>query len=427
MSSSLFQSLRLKGYAPATMLDIGANVGHFTAAFSDIFPHCTPTLIEPNPHCLGQLQALPFEIIPAAASDKNGTAEIHLTTEWLESTGASLYRENTPFFRDEVLVKQEIKTFRIDDYFAGRRFDFVKIDVQGGELDVLNGGTDIIRQADYVLIEVAIMEYNAGAPPAEKIFAKLREMGFHCADAVEFHRLGGVMNGALLQMDFLFERNVQRPSQNHQHTPLYQRDPVLNFLKEQKKACSSFSVLDVGASANPWTAEVVDATFDMNPCSVAPTHFHGNLNDTKGWAPVLDHVGRHGKFSYSVCTHTLEDLAYPALGLEMLPRVSEAGYITIPSKFLELIRPEGPYRGYIHHRWIFCLSKGELTLVPKIPLVDYLHLPEEETWRQDVNRMELQIHWRKGIRFAVLNNDYLGPNASAVVQMYAEILTGSDS
>jgi FkbM family methyltransferase len=423
MNSSLFQSLRLKGYAPRTLLDIGANVGEFTRGFLKEFPNCVPTLVEPNPYCIPALKSLPYEIIPVAASDKDGSAEIFLTKEWMQSTGASLYRENTVYFRDEVVVKETVKTACLDHLLKERTFDFVKIDVQGAELDVLNGGTELIRKADYILIEVPVVEYNSGAPPAENIFAKLKEMGFHCAEAVEFHRLGSVMNGNLLQMDFLFERIVQRATQSNCYANA-DRTPVLEFLKEQKAACPDFSVLDIGAAVKPWAAEVLSATFDMNECSTAPIHFLGNLNKHSDWAPILQHVSRHGKFSYSICTHTLEDLANPSLALEMLPLVSEAGFIACPSKYLELIRPEGPWRGFIHHRWIFCLKDGEVVLVPKIPLIEYLAFDNEKSWGQNPDVREVQIIWRKGLRFTVINGDYLGPTSPEVINMYASILAG---
>lgn len=423
MIVSTLKSLRLGGYAPRTLLDVGANLGSFTRVFLGEFPDCTPTLIEPNRHCLSRLKSLPYEIIGAAASCRDGTAEIHLTKDWLESTGASLYRENTAHFRDEVVFTETVDTVRIDSVFEGRKFDFVKIDVQGAELDVLNGGADVIRQADYVLIEIPIVEYNAGAPPPEMLFKKLHDMGFKCTDLTEFHRLSGVMNGALLQIDVLFERSVRRATQNHRYGKFHDHAQVLAFMKSQKAACPDFSVLDVGASALPWTAEVVDATFDMNQCPAAAMHFRGNINSVDDWAPILKHVARNGKFSYSVCSHTLEDVAYPALALDMLPCVSEAGYISVPSKYLELLRIEGPYRGFIHHRWIFCIRNDIIILVPKVSLVDYLPIANEEAWRQDPDRWEVQIHWRKGLRYAILNNDYLGPTAAAVVEMYQDILT----
>ncbi len=206
MIKDTLQALRTDGYAPRTMLDIGAHIGTFTRDFLAVFPDCVPTLIEPNPFCLADLSKLGFEQHAVAASNESGIAEMFLSREWLQSTGASLYRENTAFFRDEVIVKRQVEKARLDDLFGGRRFDFVKIDTQGSELDVILGGTEVLRQADYILVEVSLVEYNIGGARAEAVFATLADLDFHCAEVTDFHRLTGVHNGNLLQMDFLFER-----------------------------------------------------------------------------------------------------------------------------------------------------------------------------------------------------------------------------
>lgn len=206
MLKEVLEALRLQGYAPRTMLDIGAHIGSFTREFLTVFPGCTPTMIEPNPFCLEDLSRLGFEQYAVAVSAESGLAEMFLSREWLQTTGASLYRENTAFFRDEVVVKQQVAKGRLDDLFAGRQFDFVKIDTQGSELDVLIGGPIVLRQADYILVEVSLVEYNIGGARAEAVFGKLAELGFHCTEVAEFHRLAGVHDGNLLQMDFLFAR-----------------------------------------------------------------------------------------------------------------------------------------------------------------------------------------------------------------------------
>src|SRR2546430_2806306 len=131
MKKEVLEGLRLQGYVPRTLPDVGAHIGMFTQAFLDVFPDCVPTLIEPNPFCQANLSKLAFEQHAVAASNESGRAELFLTKEWLQSTGSSLYRENTPFFRDEVVVKREVDKIRIDDLFRGRRFDFFKIDTQG--------------------------------------------------------------------------------------------------------------------------------------------------------------------------------------------------------------------------------------------------------------------------------------------------------
>lgn len=206
MIKDVLKILQLQGYKPRTMLDIGAHIGTFTQEFLDVFPDCVPTLVEPNPFCLADLSKLGFEQHGVAVSHEAGYAEMYLSKEWLQTTGASLYRENTAFFRDDVIVKQRVEKARLDDLFRGRHFDFVKIDTQGSELDVILGGSAVLRQADYILVEVSLVEYNLGGARAEPIFAKLTELGFHCTEVADFHRLANVHDGNLLQMDFLFER-----------------------------------------------------------------------------------------------------------------------------------------------------------------------------------------------------------------------------
>ena len=206
MNRQVLEDLRQQGYAPKSLLDVGAHVGTFTQEFREVFPGCVPTLIEPNPFCQESLAKLSFEQHAVAASHETGRAELFLTKEWLQSTGSSLYRENTHFFRDDVVVKREVDKVRLDDLFRGRRFDFVKIDTQGSELDVLRGGETVLRQADYILLEISLVEYNIGGARAEAVFAQLAAMGFHPVEVTDFHRLKGVHNGNLLQMDFLFAR-----------------------------------------------------------------------------------------------------------------------------------------------------------------------------------------------------------------------------
>ncbi|PHY20834.1 FkbM family methyltransferase [Caulobacter sp. BP25] len=422
MTPDVLENLRFQGYSPRTLLDVGAHLGAFTQGFLQTFPDCVPTLIEPNPFCQDALGQLPYERLAVAASSEPGQAEMFLTQEWLQSTGSSLYRENTEFFRDDVITKQVVDKVRLDDVFAGRRFDFVKIDTQGSELDVLMGGQTVLRQADYILIEISVVDYNIGAARAEQVFAQLAAMGFRSAQVTDFHRLKGVHDGGLLQMDFLFERAVRRPTQNYRYGPLHGHGPLMDYLRAQKAQCPDFSVIDVGAAANPWSGEVLDATFDMGDCAVAPLHFRGNFNDSRSWDEVLRHVAKHGRFSYAICSHTLEDLAYPAMALEMLPRIADAGYVCVPSRYLENLRPESPYRGFIHHRWILDNVGQDLILAPKIPLVEFLTLEAEAEWANQPDRFEFQMHWRGAIAFSPMNGDYLGPNREAVIGMYAQFL-----
>lgn len=315
MRPERLEALRFAGYAPRTLLDVGAHLGHFSHGVRQVFPDCVPTLVEPNPHCLPALVATGHEVLGFAAAHENGEADLFLTREWLQSTGTSLYRENTHFFRDEVLVRTPVPKRRLDDVLSGRRFDFAKIDTQGAELDVLLGGQEVLRQADYILIEISLVEYNQGGARAEEVFAALAALGFRSAEVAEFHRLRGVHNGGLLQLDFLFEREVARPSQAL-------RGPVAGFaewLAATRARCRDFSVLALGTAATQ-----ADASFGR---ASAPLHFPGDPCKPHDWEALLRHTARHGRFAFALADLGARSLSQAGLLLDMLPRVAAAGLV----------------------------------------------------------------------------------------------------
>ncbi len=396
MNHAQLEALKLDGYAPRTMLDVGAHIGTFSLGFLRAFPDCVPTMVEPNPFCEEALAKLRFERHMAAASDENGEAELFLTKEWLQSTGTSLYRENTDFFRDEVTIKRTVPKARLDDLLPGRRFDFVKIDTQGSELDVLRGGETLLREADYILIEISLVNYNAGAAPAEAVFAQLAAMGFEPVDVTDFHRLRGVQDGGLLQIDLLFRRRTARPAQFGRFTALHDLGGLFAHLRARKAQSPDFRVLLIGGGPAGWPEDLRDATLG------GAGEFSGDLSDAGTYRAILAHVARHGRFDYCVAPHVLQTLARPSVLLEHLPLIAERGWITTPSRYLELLRPEGAHRGYAHHHWIADHVDAALVLAPKVPLIEHMDFPAEAAWSQSPERFELQVGWRGGLRFAWL-------------------------
>jgi len=413
-----FEALKLDGYAPRTMLDVGAHIGTFSTAFVQAFPDCVPTMVEPNPFCEEALAKLPFERHMAAASDETGEAELFLTKEWLQSTGTSLYRENTDFFRDEVTIKRTVPKARLDDLFPGRRFDFVKIDTQGSELDVLRGGEKVLRSADYILIEISLVNYNAGAAPAEAVFAQLAAMGFAPVDVTDFHRLRGVQDGGLLQIDLLFRRRTARPSQFGRLTGLNDLVGLVAHLRTRKTQNPDFRILLIGGGPAGWPEDLRDATLGGNG------EFAGDLSDSDAYRAILAHVARHGRFDYCVAPHVLQTLARPSVLLERLPMVAEAGWITTPSRYLEVLKPEGAHRGYAHHRWGVDHASDALLLAPKTPLIEHMAYPGEAVWAQAPERFELQVGWRGGLRFEILGGEGALPSRDQALALIGRFFEG---
>jgi len=417
MDFSKLERLKYFGQWPRTLLDVGANVGTFSKDFCTFFSGCVPVLIEPNPHCKPLLQQLGYEYHLIAASSRTAREKFHLTKVDLMSTGASLYRENTEFFSDEKVFTIDVDLVALDELFSDRTFDFIKIDVQGAELDVIRGAEKLLRRSEHVLVELSLVQYNEGSPLADVVISAMSEFNFRLDSIIEYHRF---KNGTLFQIDILFSPIYPRHGQRALYAGSRNRSDLVSFFSAERRRDPGFTILDIGASANPWSQEIIDATFDKFPSNIAKYSFSGDFNKESDWNPLLEHVARHGKFRYSICSHVLEDLAYPAVALKYLPLISDAGFISMPSTAMELQRLEGPYREFIHHRWIVSvLPSGRIRFNPKISLIEHLehnaHLPPGKFF-------ELRIFWQRAIDYEFLNDNYLGPNPSAVLQMYQDLL-----
>lgn len=188
--------------SPKRALDIGAHIGNFTKELYYQYPECQIVMIEANKNCEPYLRLLgkPYEIV--ALSDKNGTAELYIENNDPIGTGSSLYKENTNWYTEG--RTQTVVTRRLDDcrYFEGAPADFIKMDVQGSELDIIKGGENTIRNATFVLMETSLLEYNQGAPLIDAVVEKMVSLRFCMVDIIEYHKLN---NGTIFQLDILFK------------------------------------------------------------------------------------------------------------------------------------------------------------------------------------------------------------------------------
>ena len=163
-------------------------------------------MVEANPNCEPYLRLLgkPYDIV--ALSDKDGYADLYVEKVNPIGTGASLYKENTEWYSEGKYETKTVPLATLDskDYFNGEPIDFIKIDVQGSELDILVGGENTIKNTKYLSIEVSLTKYNHGAPMMQEIVDKMREYGFCMIDVVEYHSFPHLFDGAIFQLDILF-------------------------------------------------------------------------------------------------------------------------------------------------------------------------------------------------------------------------------
>lgn len=99
-------------------------------------------------------------------------------------TGNSYYKEN----QDHIFPEHSFQTkigMTLDTVVAQNGYpkpDLIKIDVQGAELDILNGGRNTIRHAQRMIVELQSVDYNRGAPKVSESLPYIESLGFRCTD-----------------------------------------------------------------------------------------------------------------------------------------------------------------------------------------------------------------------------------------------------
>jgi len=191
---------------PRRVLDIGAHVGQFSQQVKRFNPEADIIMIEANPNCEPYLNKLdiPYQMI--ALSKEKGEAELFVEKVNEIGTGASLYRENTEYYADDKFDTVRVQLDSLDNlnYFEDQFIDLVKLDVQGAEYDILEGGRKTITRSGHVLIEVSLLEYNLGAPQIEAVVNKMKEYGFMIEDILDYQRSS---ENILFQLDILFKNS----------------------------------------------------------------------------------------------------------------------------------------------------------------------------------------------------------------------------
>jgi FkbM family methyltransferase len=187
-----------KYFYPQTILDIGAHHGEFHNYCKLFFPSSHIFCIEGNGSCEQALKDINclYEIILLGKENKKTI--FYKQKNDLQSTGNSVYKELTEHFNDDVLIEEERELQTLDQIFNPFiSFDLIKIDTQGSELDILEGGKYQAQRAKGILLEVSTKPYNEGAPLYDEIINYMNSIGFEAKETLDGH-----LNAP--QLDILF-------------------------------------------------------------------------------------------------------------------------------------------------------------------------------------------------------------------------------
>ena len=194
---------------PLTNLDIGANIGNFSIFCHNLWPNCYIHMIKGNEACKENLKCLPFGYDIKLLSDSTKEVIYYIDKSDKKSTGNSYYKEITRHFKDPLEIK--LSTSTLNDMEFNVNFDFIKLDTQGSELDILKGGDKLVECAKYILLEASIKPYNENAPLFNDIVEYLSSKEFVDYTIIEDHYWSDYNDpiyneGDLFQVDVIFKR-----------------------------------------------------------------------------------------------------------------------------------------------------------------------------------------------------------------------------
>lgn len=200
------KNLKKAGYRPTVVYDIGAYEGYWTKDFLEIYPDVAIYMFEAQEKKEAHLQAITAALpnahyAIALLGEVDGRAVSFVEEETSSHVRQSGAAENPP----------NRKTSSLDALAESRSWplpDFLKLDVQGFELEVLKGAQKALEAASFCLLEVSLLDLGDSPPLLAEVVQFMRQRQFQAYDIPHFIRRP--YDKALWQIDLLFVKSNSR-------------------------------------------------------------------------------------------------------------------------------------------------------------------------------------------------------------------------
>ena len=177
---------------PATVFDVGANIGQSVKKYRALFPDARIHAFEPLPKAYRQLllaadDAGNTQANQLALHDAPGTRKFCSNRGGANQTSSFLppddeVRHSYPAHAFELEKMIDVQVSTLDDYCAEHNvehIDVLKMDTQGTELDILRGGQKLLEKRAVTLayIEICFAPLYANSPLYHRIATFLEDAG----------------------------------------------------------------------------------------------------------------------------------------------------------------------------------------------------------------------------------------------------------
>ena len=201
-------SAKRRGFNPKMIIDGGAAEGDWALEAKKLWPDAQVLCIEPRDAAQAALKATAaraegVHVAQTLVGAKEGTIEFfehgHQSSILKDAGGKEWGKKvSAPITTLDALMTK----MGLPDP------DFIKLDLQGAELDCLRGAPRCLANAEAVLLEVTMIPFQSGMPLVADIVPFMSQHGFRLYDILSlWHR---PLDGALAQGDWLFARESSK-------------------------------------------------------------------------------------------------------------------------------------------------------------------------------------------------------------------------
>jgi FkbM family methyltransferase len=156
-------------------------------------------LFEPQPECHARIEVRQrrcqgsWRVVPVALGDCNETHTLHLTRNRAASSLLAPAESGRACVAGiQETGRQTVRVATLDGLVECEKIpapDLVKLDVQGFEKRVLDGGSATLAKAERMVVEVSLQRLYQDQAPLQDVLQTLTAWGFELDDVSEAYRL----------------------------------------------------------------------------------------------------------------------------------------------------------------------------------------------------------------------------------------------
>lgn len=174
--------------AESQVLDVGGHNGRHARIFAEEIGCHQVSIFEPLPRQRKQLQRRfarnpRVRVLPYALSSSGGLMDFVVNHAAPEESGLRERIYNDPAGKRLETIAVEVTTLDALGDQLGERIDYIKIDTEGAEIDILRGGPQTLaRHRPIVSVEYGLSSYNAYGHDRMTLYQTTSELEYRICD-----------------------------------------------------------------------------------------------------------------------------------------------------------------------------------------------------------------------------------------------------